>query len=176
MSRDLSDQILIGSARERGVTRFRRWGLVAIPLAAILFQIYVPRFFAFLAYLEFPLLVTVYFALMRRSQIAGIFIGAGIGLVQDSLSHQPLGMFGFTKTLVGYFAASVGMRFDVDHVLIRFVLAFFFFIIHQFLYWVLARALLGQQLLFDIQQTVIIGLLNAAVGVFLYHLLDKLKE
>jgi rod shape-determining protein MreD len=176
MSGDLSDQILIGSARERGVTRFRRWGLVAVPLAAILFQIYVPRFFQFLAYLEFPLLVTVYFALMRRSQISGIFIGAGIGLVQDSLSHQPLGMFGFTKTLVGYFAASVGMRFDVDHVLIRFVLAFFFFFIHQFLYWVLARALLGQQLLFDIQQTAIIGLLNAAVGVFLYHLLDKLKE
>jgi rod shape-determining protein MreD len=176
MSGDLSDQILIGSARERGVARFRRWGLVAVPLAAILFQIYVPRFFPVLAYLEFPLLVTVYFALLRRSQIAGIFIGAGIGLVQDSLSHQPLGMFGLIKTLVGYFAASVGMRFDVDHVLIRFVLALFFFIFHEFFYWVLARALLGQQLIFDLQQTVIVGLLNAAVGISLYHFLDKLKE
>ena len=177
MSGDLSDQILIGSARERGTARFRRWGLIAVPLAAILFQVYVPLFFPFLAYLELPLLVTVYFSLMRRSQIAGIFIGAAIGLVQDSLSlPQPIGMFGIIKTLVGYFAASVGMRFDVDHVFIRFVLALFFFIFHQFFYWVLARALLGQQVGFDIQQTVIVGLLNAAVGVSLYHFLDKLKE
>jgi rod shape-determining protein MreD len=177
MSGDLSDQILIGSARERGTARFRRWGLIAVPLAAILFQVYVPLFFPLLAYLEMPLLVTVYFSIMRRSQIAGIFIGATIGLVQDSLSlPQPIGMFGVIKTLVGYFAASVGMRFDVDHVFIRFVLALFFFIFHQFFYWVMARALLGQQVGFDIQQTVIVGLLNAAVGVSLYHFLDKLKE
>ena len=176
MSRDLSDQILIGSARERGVARFRRWGLVAVPLMAILFQVYVPRYYDFLRYIELPLLVTVYFALMRRSQIAGIFVGAGIGLVQDSLSPQPIGVFGLDKTLVGYFAASVGMRIDVEHVMIRFVLAFALFIFHQFFYWVLARAFLGQQLVFEIQQTLILGLLNAAVGVSLYHFLDKLKE
>jgi rod shape-determining protein MreD len=176
MSRDLSDQILIGSARERGTARFRRWGLIAVPLMAILFQVYVPRYYEFLRYLELPLLVTVYFALMRRSQIAGIFIGAGIGLVQDSLSPQPIGVFGLDKTLVGYFAASVGMRIDVEHVMIRFVLALGLFIFHQFFYWALARAFLGQQLVFDIQQTLILGLLNAAVGVSLYHFLDKLKE
>jgi rod shape-determining protein MreD len=175
---DISDRILIGSARERGVARFAKWGLVVVPLAAILFQVYVPLFFQFLGYLEFPLLVTVYFGLMRRSQIAGTFIGAFIGLAQDSLStsHQPVGMYGLTKTLVGYFAASVGMRFDVDHVAVRFILALFFFIFHQFFYWVLARALLGQQWLFDIQQTFFVGLLNAAVGISLYHFLDKLKQ
>ncbi len=173
---DISDQILIGSARERGVARFAKWGLVVVPLAAILFQVYVPLFFQFLGYLEFPLLVTVYFALMRRSQIAGIFIGCSIGLVQDSLSHQPLGMFGLVKTFIGYFAASVGMRFEVDHVIVRFVLALFSFLFHQFFYWVLARAFLGQQLLFDVQTTLVIGLLNAAVGISLYHFLDKLKQ
>ncbi len=173
---DISDQILIGNARERGVARFRKWGVIVIPIAAILFQVYVPLFFSFLAYLEFPLLVTVYFALMRRSQVAGIFIGCTIGLVQDSLSHQPIGMFGLIKTLVGYFAASVGMRFDVDHVFIRFVLALFFYLFHEFFYWVLRQALLGQQVPLDVQQTVIMGLLNAAVGVSLYHFLDKLKE
>jgi rod shape-determining protein MreD len=133
-------------------------------------------FFQFFQFLEMPLLVTVYFALMRRDQIGGTFIGAGIGLVQDSLSHQPLGMFGIVKTLVGYFAASVGMRFDVDHVLIRFLLGLFFYCFHQFLYWVLARALLGQQVPFDVQQMFFVGLLNAAVGISLFHFLDKLKE
>ena len=37
------------------------------------------------------------------------------GLAQDSLSKNPLGMFGIVKTLVGYFAASVGVRLDVEH-------------------------------------------------------------
>lgn len=173
---DWSDRILIGSAREGRVTRYRRWGLIVVPLLAILFQVYVPLFFEYLAYLELPLLVTVYFALMRRDPVGGILIGAGIGLLQDSLSHQPLGMFGIVKTLVGYFAASVGLRFDVDHHTVRFLLGLFFFLFHQFLYWVLAQALLGQQVGFDIQHTLILGLMNAAVAVSLFYVLDKLKE
>ena len=94
---------------------------------------YVPRFITYLSYLELPLLVTVYFALMRRSPMAGVLFGAGIGLAQDSLSHHPLGMFGIVKTLVGYFAASVSQRFDVENPVLRLVLAFFFFFFHQIL-------------------------------------------
>jgi len=171
-----SDRILLGSARETRVTRYRRWGLIVVPLAAILFQVYVPLFVQFLSYLELPLLVTVYFALLRRSPIGGMLVGAAIGLVQDSLSHQPIGMFGIVKTLVGYFAASIGMRFDVEHFVIRFLLGLFFFLFHQFLYWALARALLGQQVPIDVRQTFFMGLLNAAVAVSLFHILDKLKE
>ncbi len=173
-----SDRILIGSVREKGAVRLRRWAQIAVPLGAILFQVYVPRFFPFLAYLEMPLLVTVYFALLRRNQIGGTLIGAVIGLVQDSLSsqQQPIGMFGISKTIVGYLAASAGMRLDVEHTVLRFVFCFAFFYLHQFLYWALARMLLGQQLAFDLQQTFIIGLLNAAVGISLFHFLDKLKE
>ena len=143
--RDSTDLRLVTSARETGVARFRRWGIIVVPLAAILFQVYVPLFFQFFQFLEMPLLVTVYFALMRRDQVGGTFIGAGIGLVQDSLSHQPLGMFGIVKTLVGYFAASVGMRFDVDHGLVRLVLAFFFYFFHQFFYWVLPARYWGSR-------------------------------
>ena len=108
-----------------------------------------PRFLTFLAYLELPLLVTVYFSLMRRSPITGILLGAGIGLAQDALSHQPLGMFGIVKTLVGFFAASFSQRFDLENSAVRLVLSFFFFFFHQFFYWVLDRALLGEALSFD---------------------------
>ena len=100
---------MLHSQRETQISRFRAWVLFLVPLAAILFQVYVPLFFQFLAYLELPLLVTVYFALMRRSPIGGLLVGALVGLAQDSLSKNPLGMFGITKTLVGYFAASVGL-------------------------------------------------------------------
>src|SRR5579864_8167665 len=93
-------------SRKTRISKFNVAAMIGIPLAAILFQVYVPRFITYLSYLELPLLVTVYFALMRRSPVAGVFFGAGVGLAQDSLSHQPLGMFGIVKTLVGYFAAS----------------------------------------------------------------------
>ena len=171
-----SERILLNSQREGQVSRFRAWVLLAVPLAAILFQVYVPLFFQFLGFLEMPLLVVVYFALMRRSQISGLLVGAAVGLAQDSLSKNPLGMYGIVNTLVGYFAASVGMRIDVDHGVIRLMLAFFFYLFHQFFYWVLARALLGQQLAFEWQRTLLLGVLNAVVGVALFHFLDRLRE
>jgi rod shape-determining protein MreD len=171
-------RIVLNNQREAQISRFRTWVLLAVPLAAIFFQIYVPQFFHFLSFLEMPLLVVVYFALMRRSQIQGLLIGALVGLAQDSLLgiKNPLGMFGIVKTLVGYFAASVSVRFDVDNVLVRLLLAFFFFVFHQFFYWVMARALLNQQIGFDLQHTLLNGLLNGLVGISLFHFLDKMRE
>lgn len=158
-----------------GTPKFHAVSLVGIALAAILFQVYVPRFVETLSYLELPLLVTVYFSLMRRSPVAGVLYGACIGVAQDSLSDNPLGMFGIVKTLVGYFAASASQRFNVENPGVRLILSFFFFFFHQFLYWVLGRALLGQSLDFDLQRTLVIAALNAVVAVPLFHILDKLK-
>ena len=161
--------------RKSRASKFKWVSIVGIPLAAILFQVYVPRFFTTLAYLEMPLLVTVYFSLMRRSPPSGVLFGMCIGLAQDSLSNQPLGMFGIVKTLVGYFAASVGQRFEANSAVLRLVLAFFFFFFDQFFYWVLARALLGQAVSFEPVQTLVLAVLNAAVAVPLFHILDKLR-
>ena len=161
--------------KKKDASRFKAATLVGVPLAAILFQIYVPRFSPFLAYLELPLLVTVYFSLMRRSPVAGVVFGACIGLAQDSLSHNPLGMFGIVKTLVGYFAASMSQRFAVQNSLVRLVLGFFFLFFHQFFYWVLSRGLLGEELTFDLERTLVVAVLNALVTVPLYRILDKLR-
>jgi rod shape-determining protein MreD len=160
--------------RRRTAYRLRPVALILIPVAAILFQVYVPLFFSYLSYLDMPLLVTVYFSLMRREPIAGVLIGASIGLLQDSLSHNPIGMFGIVKTLVGFFAATASQRFDVQNVPVRFLLGFFFFFFHQFFYWMLTSSLLGQQVGFDLAQTIVFGLLNSAVAVPLFQVLDKL--
>jgi rod shape-determining protein MreD len=169
-------RILLNSQREGQVSRFRVWVLFAVPLAAILFQAYVPLFLPFLGVLEVPLLVVIYFAIMRRSQISGLFVGAFVGLAQDSLFNNPLGMYGIAETMVGYFAASVGLRLDVDHPFMRLVLSFFFYIMHRFFYWIIQRAMLGKHMGFDIQTTLVLALLNAVVGVSLFHFLDKLRE
>jgi len=171
-----NSRILLSSQREGQVSRFRAWVIAVVPLLAILFQVYVPLFFQFLSILELPLLVVMYFAIMRRNQIGALLLGAVVGLAQDSLSKNPLGIFGIVNTLVGYFAASVGMRLDVDQGVIRMLLSFFFYLFHQLMRWVLVRALLGQELAFEVQKTLILALLNAVVGVSLFHFLDKLRE
>lgn len=163
------------SRKKKDVARFRWIALAGIAISAILFQIYVPRFFDYLSYLELPLLVTVYFAIMRRSPIGAVFFGAGIGLLQDSLSPNPLGMFGITKTLVGYLGATISQRFDVERAPVRAIIAFSFFVFHQTLYWLMVRSLLGEPVPFDPQRILIQAVLNAAVAAPLFHVLDKLR-
>jgi rod shape-determining protein MreD len=170
------EKLLPRRARGSASTKFTPLVWILAPLAAIVFQVYVPRLIESLSYLELPLLMTVYLALMRRSPIAGAATGAVIGLMQDSLSHQYLGMFGIVKTLVGYFAASVSMRFDVENSALRFLLSFFFFMFHQLFVWLLTRALLGQPMELQIPQTVILAFLNAVVAIPLFLLLDRLKS
>jgi rod shape-determining protein MreD len=157
-------------------SRLRPWVMLVVPLAAILFQVYVPLYLSLLEYLELPLLVTVYLAVTRRSQVAGVFIGAGIGLVQDSLSYQPIGIFGMVKTLVGYVAASLGVRLDKEHIVVRFGLGFFFCVCHQSLYWAVRRTLLGDPAGFEYLQTLLAALCNGTLAVPLFYLLDRLKE
>ena len=83
------DRILLSNQREGQASRFRAWVVALVALGAILFQVYVPRHVAFLGFLEMPLLITVYFALVRRNQISGLLVGAVVGLAQDSLSRTP---------------------------------------------------------------------------------------
>jgi rod shape-determining protein MreD len=142
----------------------------------VLLQIYLPLLLPFLSFLELPLLVVLYFSLMRRSPVGGIVMGALVGLAQDSLSTNPLGMFGIVKTLVGYFGSSIGVRLDVENVFIRLVMTFFFYCFHQLLYWLMSRALLAQAVVFDVQKTLVVGFLNTIVAVALYHFLDRLRE
>ena len=170
------DRILLSNQREGQVSRFHAWVYVVVPLVAILFQLYIPMFFQFLKFVEMPLLVVVYFSIMQRNQVNGLMIGALVGLAQDSLSDGPLGMFGIVKTLVGYFAASVGVRLDVEHNFIRLLLSFFFYLFHQFFFWVMSHALLARLGPFDWTGTLVQAGLNAVIGVALFHFLDRLKE
>jgi rod shape-determining protein MreD len=170
---DFSDQIM-GARRRPRVWRFRSLLWLPIPIVAILFQVYTPMFVGYLAFLEAPLLVTVYFALTRREPVAGLLAGCAIGLAQDAFSHNPIGMFGIAKSLVGYLAGSLSQRVDVDNLVIRFLAGFVFFFFHQFLYWALASALLSQRLAMDPIQTVVFSVLNALVAVPLFAALDKL--
>src|SRR5262249_41682321 len=144
---EYTDQLLKKPVREDWFGRFQVLALLVMTLVAIIAQVYIPRLITNTQFLEVPLLFTIYFGVMRHNQLSALFFGAFVGLAQDSLSHLPLGMYGVAKTLVGYFAASVSMRFDVENIFVRFVLTLFFFFFHQFFYWMMRRALLSQDVL-----------------------------
>lgn len=171
----VDSELVPGSLRRRRAEpRLEKLALIAVPLAAIVFQVYVPLLVVYLGYLELPLLVVLFFALTRRRLTASLLYGAAVGLLQDALSHNPIGMFGIAKTLAGYFAAAASFRFDVENPIVRFLLGFFFYFFHQFLYWALTQALLAQPPGFSLQQALVLGLLNGAVAVPLFEVLARL--
>lgn len=158
-------------------SRFQVVGLVVLTLIAVISKFYLPRLIPSAVWLELPLLLTIYFGLMRPDPVPALLFGAFVGIAEDSLSpaNLPIGMYGITKTLVGYFAASVSQRFNVDNSLIRLVLCFFFYFFHAFFYWVMRRALLQQLVPFDPRETLLHGLFNIAVALPLYMVLDRMK-
>lgn len=158
------------------VYRFPLWSAILFPLLAIILQGYLPMWFPATAVLDLTLLMTVYFALSRRSQIAGLFVGALIGLAQDSLGAGPIGLFGMAKTVVGYLASSLGARIDSEHAGIRLLVVFGFYYVHLGLYLFLQRVLLEQAVELPGARSLAVALINAILGVILFQLLDRFKQ
>ena len=140
---------------ESWFSRFQVVALVAITLIAIIGKFYLPRLVPHTEWLELPLLLTIYFGLMRRSQMQRCSSerSSDWRRIRFHRPISPIGMYGITKTLVGYFAASVSLRFECRNSGIRVDLCFFFYFFHAFFYWIMRRALLGQMVPFDPQET-----------------------
>jgi len=175
---DYASEGLIGAeARRARRAQFSIWLVLATPAVALLIQVYLPLFqtLQFFERIELPLLVTIYFGLMLRSQIRGLLLGMAMGITQDCFTGM-LGMNGICKTLVGYLAASIGMQFDVENGIVRLALCSIFYLFHQFLYWVMQRSLLGKAVSFDIMTELMWTAINAFLGVLLFFLLDRFRQ
>ena len=121
-------------------------------------------------------MVTLYFALSRRSQIAGLLIGAVIGLAQDSLSHGPIGMFGMTKTIVGYAASSLGARIDTEHPGVRLLAVFGFYYMHLVVFLGLQHALLEKAIPVPGPRSLAVAMVHAILAVVLFQFLDRFRK
>ncbi len=73
-----------------------------------------------LGYLDVVLIVIVYSS-FGRDPMRAMFLGAGAGLVQDSLSGGILGTQSFSKTVIAFLAGTLSVRFALDHILPRLV-------------------------------------------------------
>jgi rod shape-determining protein MreD len=169
-------QILYTSQEQVEVYRFPLPVAVLVPLIALFLQAFIPLRFPFFAIFDLPLLVVIFFAVARRSQIAGLITGALIGLLQDSLTHQPIGIYGIAKTVVGYGASSLGVRIDVENVGARFLGTGFFYLVHEVIYFVVARGMVSLRVQWNWGHELLAAVVNAGVAVVLFALLDRLKQ
>ncbi len=158
------------------VYRFSVPVAVGAPLAALLLQTFLPLHLPVLAMFDLPLLVTIYFGVARRNPITGLLTGGVIGLIQDSLTHQPIGLYGIAKTVIGYGASSLGVKIDVDNPGTRLLVTLGFYLVHQILYFAVARGLAGELLYWRWGHQVIGAVGNAALGLIVYMLLDRLRQ
>ena len=169
-------QIIYTSGEQVEVYRFSVPVTIAVPLIAFFLQAFVPLRFPLFSMLDLPLLVTIFFAISRRNPISGLLTGGVIGLLQDSLTHQPIGIYGIAKTLVGYGASSLGVKLDVDNVGSRFLVILVFYVVHEIAYFLVGRGLVALTLQWSWAHELWSGLANALLGVILFALLDRLKQ
>jgi rod shape-determining protein MreD len=158
------------------VHKFRTGAVAAATIFALVVQALLPIYFPKADILDLPLLITIYFGLSRRNPSTGLLLGTVIGLLQDSLSKSPLGLYGIAKTIIGYVASSIGARLDTEHPAARFALTVVFFGLHQSITALIKRLLLAQpEALFTMRLGIAAGV-NAIVAVFLFLLLDRLRK
>jgi rod shape-determining protein MreD len=148
---------------------------IVVPAVAIGLQSFVTLHFARFSILDLPLLVTIYFAILSRSPIAATFIGTAIGLAQDALTHRPIGVNGIANAVIGYTAASLGTRLDIENHLARVLLCFFFTVLHSVIFLLITTRVLALEVDWSWLHELIRGVVNTVVGVALFALLDLAK-
>ena len=158
------------------VYRFSLPTAIFVPLLALFLQAFLPLRFSFFTNFDLPLLVVIFFAVARRSPVSGLLTGATIGLLQDSLTHHPIGVYGIAKTFVGYGASSLGVKIDVENAGTRFLVTLFFYVIHEIVYFAVARWMLSLSLQWSWGHELGSGLANAVLAVGLFALLDRFKQ
>ena len=166
------------SADLRRDPTIRRYPILAyalVPLAALVLQAWLPRVLGRFAWFDLPLVVTVYFALDRRSPIQGTIMGAVMGLFEDALSHHAIGVNGVAKTVVGFLAASIGVRVDVENNTIRLAMNFLLSLVSSCLVVFVSRFLLGLDYEWQWYTALFAALGNSIIALVLFPLLDRLQ-
>ena len=164
------------SGEQVEVYRFSWVATVVILLGALLLQAFLPIWLPFVRIFDLPLLITIGFATARRSPLAGLLTGGLIGILQDALTHQPIGLYGISLTVVGFGASSLGIKLDVENAGARFLLTIFFYVVHEVVYFTIARGLVGLHMAWSWPHEFLSGIANALLGVLVFMLLDRVKQ
>lgn len=165
------------SRRELEQYRFHPAVTVLAPLICVLLGAVLPRISPRLAILDLPLIATVFFAVSRRSPVAGAMTGTLIGLLQDALTDQPFGVYGIAKAIIGYIGASVSFTVDVENILNIILFNFIASLLQSVMLYIIRRRMLGipTEHLQPVYELIRAGV-NTAVAIPIFMLLDRFKQ
>jgi rod shape-determining protein MreD len=149
---------------------------VLVPLAALVLQAWLPRLLGRFAYMDLPLLITIYFALGRRNPIHGTLLGAVLGMMQDGLTQGAVGIHGIANTVCGYLSGSIGIRVVVENHTIRALLTFAFSLLASGIAFFVSRGLLGLDFEWNWLDELLKAAGNTLIGFALYPLLDRMQS
>jgi rod shape-determining protein MreD len=166
---------VLGTTTHLETRRYPRLLYVIAPLAALVLQAWLPRVLGQYAWFDLPLVITVYFALGRRSPVQGTIMGALMGIFEDALTHRPIGINGASKTVVGFLAASVGVRIAVENQMIRLFLNFALSLLSTAIVVFIYRFLLGLDLQWQWFTEVYSAIGNSLIAMVLFPVLDRLQ-
>lgn len=158
------------------VNRFHPAVILAAVLLALFLQKVLPLHLPWLPALDLPLLVVVYFGFSRRNPSTGLLLGLAVGITQDALSPNPIGLFGMTKTLVGFAASSLSNRIDTEQPRARILLLFFFYHFHHAIYTAIQVLLLDLPAEFLNLTVLESSLVTALLGVLVFTCLDRFRK
>lgn len=166
---------MLSSTTHLETRRYPKILYVMAPLAALVLQAWLPRVVGQYAWFDLPLVVTVYFALGRRSPVQGTIMGALMGIFEDALTHRPIGINGIAKTVVGFLAASVGVRIAVENQAIRLFLNFLLSLLSSAIVVFIYRFLLGLELQWQWFTELFSAIGNSLIAMVLFPVLDRLQ-
>lgn len=168
--------LMASSRHEVGTRSFPPLVYVLVPLLALGLQSFLALHFPNFDLVDLPLLITIYYAISRREPMSATVVGALIGVAQDALTHHALGVFGIAMSVIGYTAASLGVRIDTENHGSRLLLTFGFTLEQTAILWLLQRHLLGQPFAWHGLREVLAAAINALLGVIVFALLDLTRR
>ena len=168
--------LMASSRHEVGTHSFPLLIYIIVPVLALGLQSLLSLHFSRFDIIDLPLLVTIYYGITKREPMSATLVGAVIGIAQDGLTHHALGVFGIAKAMVGYIAASLGVRVDTENHGTRLMLTFGFTLAQTAVLFLLQRHMLGQPVAWHWVHELIRAVVNALVGVILFALLDLTRR
>ena len=166
------------SGEQVEVYRFSLPVTVGVPLLALFVQAFVPLAVSRVSRFTSTCLYWSRFFLPWHAaiQFRACSPAPFIGLAQDMLGHNPIGIYGIAKTVVGYGASSLGVKLDVENAGARLLVTLGFYFVHAAVYFTVARGLVNISQTWSWPHGILAGLANAFLGVILYFVLDKFKQ
>jgi rod shape-determining protein MreD len=161
--------------RDLGIRSYPLLVYALLPLGALVLQAWLPRLLHGQAWFDLPLVVTVYFALVRRDPVQGTLMGAAMGIFEDAFTHHAIGINGIAKTVAGFLAGSMGVRIDVENHTFRLLLIFLLSLLSSAIYVFVYRFLLGMNLEWSRMAELMKAVVNSVIAMALFPLLDRMQ-